>query len=105
MESSWNKTTKKTSTIDNTIAFLKRNKIPYFLSPIGIAIGHGLRDNLMNPYSLRRLAFRDKVVLERIERNPDCNEDDYIVSNAFWAHEEPSNWELDITIGESSGAS
>jgi hypothetical protein len=108
---SWNKNTSIDETIDVMIYFIENQggvKIhpswsqttidyfehPYKVNVIGEVIGRGLND--IGNHRLRRLEYKGSVWLERMERHPDCDCDDWIKAYVYKKEEEPENWEIEI---------
>ena len=108
---SYEKNTINRSKIDNTIEILKNLKIPYKLTVLGSVIGLGVNDitfeedikNMLHKangcYNIRRLEYKDVVVLEKMIRNVESDMDDYIVSFEFKIGNESKEWELEETYG------
>lgn len=99
---SWNKDTINVSEIDSTIRVLETLNEPYKLIILGEVMGLGLNDTLghgQEEYPIRKLEFRDKVVLERMDRTEDCDADDYLVSFMFDKNKVPKKWKLEIKEG------
>ena len=67
---------------------------------IGKVSGCGVNDVGGGIHMLCRLEYRDKVILERIERTYDCDSDDEIVSYTFRKCDEPKEWQLEIWTDE-----
>lgn len=97
---SWNKNTVVMSDIDSTIKVLEKLGEKYTLTEIGKAKGMGLNDDIESDdikfYPIRKLTYRDVIILEQMRRHPDCDSDDCIVSHEFKLSEVPQNWEIDI---------
>lgn len=102
---SWNKNTIITSKIDATIDTLKNCGVDFELTEIGRVLGMGLNDTYGSSivvgddghYPIRRLAYKNIVILEVMVRNPDCDGDDHIMSHEFDSGEEPKDWEITTT--------
>jgi len=103
----WNKNTTSASSIDTTLKVLKELGESYSLKEIGIVTGYGLNDDLPNDeskkYKLRRLEYKDKVIIEQIIRNTDCDINDVIISKEFKKGEEPKDFELERTYDNDLG--
>lgn len=97
---SWNKNTTSTSKIDAVTWVLDFLGIPYELDILGHVIGLGLNDDYENnkTYPIRRLEIKNKVILEQMVRNNDCDTDDVIVSYIFDKEDEPEDWDLEIGL-------
>lgn len=99
---SWNKNTLVLSDIDNTIEVLKETGTPYTLVEIGKVNGMGLNDDIQSDdikqYPIRRLEYKTFVVLEQLQRTPDCDSDDWLISKKFKKGEEPKKWELEVML-------
>lgn len=99
---SWNKNTVDLSEVDAAERVLRNLKIPYHLSTLKKVQGRGLNDtddSLDNLYDLdnqkyliRRLQYRDIVLLEQMVRTCDCDADDVICSYTFNLTSEPKVW-------------
>ena len=95
---SWDKNTISMSSLKAILKTLENVGIPHEVSVIGTFKGRGLNDDpYMNgtdtTYELRRLQYQDRVILEHVELDGDCDTDDVIVSTEFWLKDEPKNWE------------
>ena len=97
---SWNKNTIKISEIDIIINLLQELNTPYKLTILGKVKGLGLNDTGDVYYEIRKLEYKDIVILERMERSKDCDADDVIVSYVFEKDKEPENWKIEIIKGE-----
>ena len=107
---SYNKNTINKSTVDATIKLLKELKIPYKVKILGQVMGLGLNDDIWGEdikeeihcdhkyYDIRRLEYRDVVILEKMIRNKDCDIDDYIMSYEFKKGLEPKDWKVEEEI-------
>ena len=91
---SWDKNTVVTSTVDSTIQVLERLGESYFLTVLGEVAGQGMNDSDGKIYSVRKLAYRDTVILEQMYETDDCDADDYFMSYEFPAISEPHDWPL-----------
>ncbi len=98
---SWDKNTINYSTLDSIRELLLELGINYELSTLGVVQGRGLNDDEMYggrkngaKYELRRLEYKDKVVLEQIVQDADCDVDDGIFSHKFNHSEEPKDWQF-----------
>ena len=103
---SWNKNTINFSEVDSAAKWAKRFNIPHKLSTMGTVVGMGLNDiiDMENSvqYDIRRLEIGDIVLLERMERHPDCDMDDYLVSVEFSKKNEPKNWKYIYNVPDLS---
>lgn len=105
---SWNKNTFVMSKVDAVVDTLKKCGVDYKLTELDRVIGMGLNDNYGfvealgrdGKYPIRRLAYNDLVVLEKMIRNPDCDGDDHIMSFEFKADEEPDDWECEEVMDD-----
>ena len=101
---SWNKNTYVCSEIDTVIRMLKELDEPYTLTYLGDVRAMGLNDDYgpepKEFYSIRKLEYRDKIILERMERSCDCDMDDTLVSYTYNRGEEPAEWPLEIYTDE-----
>jgi len=102
---SWNKNTLNNSKLDHIKIILDELSIPYKLTTLGKVMGIGLNDDIREDcdYPIRKLEVGNKVVLERMERNTDCDFDDYITSYIFDKEKVPKNWELERTFNNDTG--
>ena len=90
---SWDKNTINMSNLDAVRCVLDDLNELYALSIISTFVGMGLNDSSSDsPYELRRLRFRDKVILEYVEMDVDCDVDDCIYSEKFNLIDEPQDW-------------
>ena len=88
------KTTIILSDLDSRIEELTKNNIPYTVKILGkVAI---YEYGMPTYYTLRRLAYRDKVILEQTERCNVCDSTGIITSTKFIDDYEPKKWHLDI---------
>ena len=95
---SWNKNTTNVSEVDAVIRVLKDLLIPYKVKVIGKFRGRGLNDDIYAEgkdkiYKLRRLQYVDKVILEYVNLDADCDVDDVIHSKTFDLKKEPKDWQ------------
>ncbi|MFA6073945.1 MAG: hypothetical protein WC758_07560 [Candidatus Woesearchaeota archaeon] len=95
---SWDKNTRNCSELDKTIELLKELKIPYKVKVLGTVIGHGNNDDyaLSDKHEIRRLDYNDKVILEQMRRNDDCDFDDLIISLKFEKSKVPKKWKIEV---------
>ena len=82
---SWNKNTINCSHLEAVIQPLKDCDIHYRVTVLGKVMGMGLNDDMDwsgddKYYEIRKLEYKDEVVIEQMERHPDCDIDDIIVS-------------------------
>jgi hypothetical protein len=93
---SWNKNTINLSRVDSFIEVLNILKEPYSIAVLKRVTGRGLNDGAIfgeeRIYDLRRLGFKDKVMLEKITQTADCDSDDIISSELFDWNDEPIDW-------------
>ena len=118
---SWNKNTVVSCDLETRVKMLEELGVSFKLMEIGEVAGNGLNDDhtcyyennfrivvtknhaedyradTIN-YRLYRLEYNGKVILERMERHPDCDMDDLIVTFEFTVESEPKEWELERTI-------
>lgn len=103
---SWDKNIINTSAINNTISVLEKLGTPYTVTTLGKVRGRGLNDKIWMEknedaypictiYTLRKLEYKDVVLLEKIIRNSDCDVDDFILSFEFKKGHEPRDWEIE----------
>jgi len=102
---SWNKNTSVMSQIDNTIKLLISTDTEYELTVLSKIKGLGLNDEILDKehYFIRRLSFRDKVMIEQMQRSYDCDFDDHLVSISISKDEEKTfmkDWKAEIYIDE-----
>jgi len=92
------------SAVDGTISVLKNLGTPYKVTELGRVAGCGLNDDYRegDDYPIRKLEYRDVVILEKMLRNPDCDIDDYIMSYEFVKGQEPEDWKIEETCGENN---
>lgn len=95
---SWDKNTMNCSEIDKTIELLKELKIKYKVKVLGTVTGYGNNDAYAksDKHKIRRLEYNDKVILEQIRRNDDCDENDFIISKKFNKNKTPKNWKIEV---------
>lgn len=100
---SWNKNTIVSSHIDVIVKTLTEVGEKYEVRELAKVDGMGLNDDWDTKYPIRMLSYRNIVVLERMNRHPDCDFDDFIDSHEFDKNYVPKEWEYDITdAGEDS---
>jgi len=98
---SWDKNTVIVSEIDKTIELLEEFNIKYKLTIIGTVEGYGLNDDLnmfdgvSKNYEIRKLEYKDKVIMEQMIRDEDCDANDYIVSRKFDKSKAPKKWKIE----------
>jgi len=108
---SWDKNTHNFSFMDKTIEFLKRFEEPYTIKVLGKVRGMGLNDIYeagftddgypkYKWYEIRKLEYRDRVMLEQMHRTHDCDSDDTLISAEFPKIEAPMNWPLEIYLDD-----
>lgn len=94
---SWDKNTVSFSEVDSVINTLSSLEIPYAVEIKDSVLGVGINDGVIygddTYYSLRRLVYKDIVILEQIEKDVDCDTDDIIISHRFPKEKEPEDWE------------
>lgn len=95
---SYDKNTRNCSEVDKTIELLKELKIPYKLKILGTVTGNGLNDDYAktDKHEIRRLDYKEKVILERMEQNTECDSDDFIISKKFEKNKVPKKWEIEV---------
>lgn len=99
---SYEKQTINCSEIDKTIELLKEFGAEYKLTILGEVQGMGCNDDvdifdgLSRKHKIRKLEYKDKVILEQMCRNPDCDENDLIVSKKFNKDKVPK-WKIERT--------
>ena len=96
---SYDKKTINMSQLDAIKNVLDDLSVPYSWTKLANVDGAGANDYLppglkykMMVYSLRRLVFKNTVILERITRTTDCDTDDIITSHQFNLEDEPKDW-------------
>ena len=99
---SWDKNTINSSHIDAVVDTLKRADIPYEVKVLGQVRGMGLNDGFdyVNFHEVRRLQYRNTVILEQMRRSSDCDMDDYLESFTFDLDKEPKEWPLEYITDE-----
>ena len=106
---SWDKNTWSCSQIDNTIKLLKEFNEPYKLTVLGKVKGLGLNDDFdtgfddngypkIKYYEIRKLEYKNTIILEQMHRTYDCDSDDTLLSIQFEKGKEPEKWPLEIYI-------
>ncbi len=53
-------------------------------------------------YKIRKLEYKDNVVIEQMVRTSDCDSDDTILSIRFKKGEVPSDWKIEVTIDDNA---
>jgi len=89
---SWDKNTIDMSNLDSIKEMLDELEIPYKLENKQSVMGRGLNDDSDKYYDLRRLEYRDKVILECMTQTTDCDSDDCLVSYKLDSKDEPKRW-------------
>ena len=100
---SWNKNTRVMSSLNAVKEAMDELGFPYELTVLGKVMGIGLNDNLCGDdvyYEMRRLEYRDLVILEQLIRHYDCDVDDLVVSEKFSLEQEPKDWQILTKIKE-----
>lgn len=102
---SWNKNTRNESEVNSVVRTLKKLGVKYKLTTIGSVQGMGLNDDYRKSslYKLRKLEYKDVVLLEKMVRSTDCDSDDVIISKEFKANKLPSEWVLEIVFDNDTG--
>jgi len=100
---SWDKNTLIITEVDSTIETLKSFNTPYKLTILGEIRGRGLNDDgeASYPYLIRRLEYKDTVILEQMISATDCDTDDVLMSYRFDKKDEPKNWKIEEEIKNS----
>jgi hypothetical protein len=95
---SWDKNTFNTSKMAEVVKVLNELGEPYTCTHLGQVRAMGVNDSMndIDVYSIKKLEYRDKVILERMERTHDCDSDDILTSHTFKKGEEPSEWPLEV---------
>jgi hypothetical protein len=97
---SWDKNTANVSSLNSVVQVLKNLDEHFTVTYMGEVRAMGVNDDFCDPpidvYPIRKLEYRDKVILERMERTHDCDSDDMLVSLTFTKGEEPSEWPLEV---------
>lgn len=94
----WNKNTVVESEVDAVVSTLKDVGQSYDLIVVGNVIGRGVNDGLYGPatyYPIRRLIYVNMagetvIIREQMERDPDCDVDDALISMRVKTLEEAS---------------
>ena len=99
---SWDKNTINLSTLDFAIEMLKDLNISYECKIIGKVRGMGLNDPDCpdDYYNVRRLAYGNFVVIEKMIRTKDCDLDDMFISLKFRKDLEPIDWQIEKIVEE-----
>jgi len=97
---SYDKNTIDYSRIDATKEVLQELGEEFTVTYLGEVVGQGVNDVPEMSYFLRKLEYRDKIMLERMERTYDCDSDDVRASYVFKKGEEPKEWPLEIYLDE-----
>ena len=97
---SWNKNTFVISEIDSIVRTLQETKQPYEVVELGRVNADGISDSFMgiDSYAIRKLTYGKNVMLEQMQRDPDCDGDDLLVSFEFDQDDQPEQWPLEITL-------
>lgn len=100
---SWDKNTVILSEVNKTIELLKEFGVPYKLKVLKKVVGNGNNDDLFvgnketsRKYDVRRLEYKDKVILEQMNRSADCDCNDVIISLKFNKDKVPEKWEPEV---------
>jgi len=104
----WDKSTIIRSDINTRIEFLKELGVEYKLTELGRVIGRGYNDGGSffgdtsedTHYPIRRLEYKDVVILEKMRRTFDCDEDDILESHKFEKGKEPKDWKIVVNEDE-----
>lgn len=99
----WDKNTWSLSQIDAIIKTLKHLKTPYKLTVLGKVNATGINDYWEDrkEYKIRKLEYKNIIILEQMHRTSDCDTDDIIESHEFRKEYIPKQWKLEITIQNS----
>jgi len=89
---SWDKQTINLSKLDAVRDTLEEVGVPFRESVIATFRGAGCNDPDYEMYDLKRLAYRDTVILEYVTMDSDCDANDYIQSIQFDLKDEPKHW-------------
>jgi hypothetical protein len=106
---SWDKNTLNFSQIDAVMQVLRDLGESFVLHVLGEVLGNGLNDEVFNGeneegypalrmYQIRKLEYKNIVLLEQMQRHPDCDIDDIIMSFKFIKGQEPTDWKIEITL-------
>jgi len=97
---SWDKNTIRASEIDTTMKVLTELKVEHSIETIGEVTGYGLNDNYAktDKHLIRKLTYKNFVVLEQMRREKDCDSNDVIISKKFNKNKVPKNWKIEKTI-------
>jgi hypothetical protein len=93
---SYDKNTIDYSRLDTTKQVLEELGEEFTITYLGEVVGQGINDVPEMSYHLRKLEYRDKIMLERMERTYDCDSDDVRASYVFKKGEEPKEWLIEI---------
>lgn len=98
MKMSWDKNTIRNSEIDKTIEILKEFNEQYKLKILGKVRGYGLNDDYVEDdmYKIRKLIYKDFIILEKMIRSSDCDFDDVIHSFKFKKNKVPKKWKIEV---------
>lgn len=97
---SFNKYTLNLSRVDVISHYLREKKCEFTIKNLDKIDGRGINDLIpykeqKRVYSIRKLQYLDKVLLERMIRTKDIEIDDYFISQEFDEDKLPKDW---ITI-------
>jgi hypothetical protein len=106
---SWDKNTLNLSEVDSVMNTLRDLGEPFVLHVLGEVQGNGLNDDawegegedahpVLKMYQIRKLEYKNVVLLEQMQRHPDCDVDDVILSFKFDKIEEPKEWKIEIML-------
>jgi len=102
---SWDKNTISFSEVDAFLRFADIFGADYQLIELAKVRGRGLNDDPYMSgeeklYPIRRVEFKDKVILEYMERHSDCDADDIIRSCIYDKAQVPLEWQLERHIDD-----
>ena len=102
---SWNKNTINMSALEAMRCMLEDLHEPYEVQVIAEFRGLGLNDDFADDdmHQLRRLRYRDTVILEYVNMHSDCDTDDVISSRRFPLKDEPKDWQPIRHINDDAG--
>ena len=95
---SWDKNTYNLSEVNGIIRTLKGLNVSYKLTVLGKIRGRGLNDDDNQYYSIRKLEYKNIIILEQMIRTTDCDTDDTIISYRFNKKEELKKWKIEKII-------
>ena len=95
---SWNKQLSICSKIDAFVEVLELLNEPYELIELARYDDPSAWAMPEDTFPIRRLTFKNKVVLEQYKQNNDCDMNDDVVSYTYDIDKEPQDWETKVCI-------